>query len=67
VVVSRYSAHHFPHPEQALREIARVLTPGGTFLLVHTVALETPAQDMLLNAIEVLRDPSHARDRTIDG
>jgi ubiquinone/menaquinone biosynthesis C-methylase UbiE len=67
VVVSRYSAHHFPHPEQALREIARVLTPGGTFLLVDTVAPDTPAHDTLLNAIEVLRDPSHVRDHTVDG
>ena len=67
VVVSRYSAHHFPRPEQAVREIARVLTPGGTFLLVDTVASDTPAQDTLLNAIEVLRDPSHVRDHRVDG
>jgi ubiquinone/menaquinone biosynthesis C-methylase UbiE len=66
-VVSRYSAHHFPHPERALREIARVLVPGGTFLLVDTVAPGLPAQDSLLNAIEVLRDPSHVRDHTVAG
>lgn len=65
VVVSRYSAHHFPHPERALREIARVLTPGGTFLLVDVIAPDVPVQDTLLNAIEVLRDPSHVRDHRL--
>lgn len=65
VVVSRYSAHHFPHPQRALHEIGRVLTPGGTFLLVDTVAPDEPALDTLLNAIEVLRDPSHVRDHTV--
>ncbi|HEX6506450.1 MAG TPA: class I SAM-dependent methyltransferase [Chloroflexota bacterium] len=67
LVVSRYSAHHFPHPEQALHEFARVLSPGGTFLLVDTIAPNAPAQDTLLNAIEVLRDPSHVRDHTVAG
>lgn len=66
VVVSRYSAHHFPHPQRALREMARVLTPGGTFLLVDTVAPDEPAHNTFLNAIEVLRDPSHVRDHTAD-
>jgi ubiquinone/menaquinone biosynthesis C-methylase UbiE len=65
-VVSRYSAHHFPHPERALGEIARVLRPGGTFLVVDTVAAGQPALDTLLNAIEVLRDPSHVRNHTVD-
>lgn len=67
VVVSRYSAHHFPRPEHALREIARVLSPDGTFLLVDTVAPDAPAQDTFLNAIEVLRDPSHVRDHSVAG
>jgi ubiquinone/menaquinone biosynthesis C-methylase UbiE len=67
VVVSRYSAHHFPHPQRALYEIARVLVPGGTFLLVDVVAPDLPAHDTLLNAVEVLRDPSHVRDHTVEG
>lgn len=67
VIVSRYSAHHFPRPQRALDEIARVLVPGGTFLLVDTVAPDPPTHDTLLNAVEVLRDPSHVRDHTVDG
>jgi ubiquinone/menaquinone biosynthesis C-methylase UbiE len=66
LVTSRYSAHHYPHPQVALAEFARVLKPGGVFLLVDVVAPEPPAQDTFLNAIELLRDPSHVRDHTIE-
>jgi ubiquinone/menaquinone biosynthesis C-methylase UbiE len=66
LVTSRYSAHHYPHPAVALREFARVLKPGGVFLLVDVVAPDAPAQDTFLNAIELLRDPSHVRDHTVE-
>jgi ubiquinone/menaquinone biosynthesis C-methylase UbiE len=66
LVTSRYSAHHYPHPQVALSEFARVLKPGGAFLLIDVVAPEPPAQDTFLNAIELLRDPSHVRDHTVE-
>jgi len=65
LVTSRYSAHHYPHPLEALREVARVLAPGGVFLLVDVVAPEAAAADAFLNRIETLRDPSHVRDHTV--
>ena len=65
LVSSRYSAHHYPHPAAALAQIARVLRPGGRFVLVDVVADEQPAHDTFLNAIELLRDPSHVRDHSI--
>ncbi len=65
LVASRYSAHHYPRPARALSEVVRVLAPGGTFLLVDTVAPDDPAHDTLLNAVEVLRDPSHVRDYAV--
>ena len=64
-VTSRLSAHHYADPAAVLREVARVLTPGGAFLLVDCVAPENPAQDSFLNAFEMLRDPSHVRDHSV--
>jgi SAM-dependent methyltransferase len=66
VVTSRYSAHHYANSQHALDEIARVLQPGGTFLLVDVVAPADEAHDAFLNHIETLRDPSHVRDHTVE-
>ena len=64
-VTCRYAAHHFPRPAAAAREWARVLRPGGRLLLVDVVSPDDPATDTVLNAAEVLRDPSHVRDHTV--
>lgn len=66
LVVSRYSAHHWPHPQTALGELKRVLKPGGAFILSDIVAKADLTADTYLQAVEVLRDPSHVRDHTID-
>jgi SAM-dependent methyltransferase len=63
-VVSRYSAHHWPRPRQALSEFRRVLRPGGLVLLADVVGFDDPTCDTFLNAVELLRDPSHVRDFT---
>lgn len=65
LVTCRYAAHHFPRPAAAAAEWARVLRPGGRCLLVDVVSFVEPATDTVLNAIEVLRDPSHVRDHTV--
>ncbi len=65
LVVSRYSAHHWPHPLTALQECQRVLKPGGRFILSDIIAPEAPAHDTFLQAFELLRDASHVRDHTL--
>jgi SAM-dependent methyltransferase len=52
-------------PRAAVREAARVLVPGGLFLLSDTVAPEDPARDTFLNCFELLRDSSHVRDHRV--
>lgn len=64
VVVSRYSAHHWPHPQNALREFRRVLRPGGQFILSDVVSFDDFTADTFVQALELLRDPSHVRDHT---
>ncbi|HTO54885.1 MAG TPA: class I SAM-dependent methyltransferase [Myxococcota bacterium] len=65
LVTSRLCAHHYADPAAATREAARVLRPGGQYLLVDAYSPEDPVQDTYLNAIEVLRDPSHVRNYRI--
>lgn len=64
VIVSRYSAHHWPHPGRALAGFHRLLRPGGRFVLSDIVSRDDPTYDTHLQAIELLRDPSHVRDHT---
>jgi len=59
--VTRLSLHHFPDPGPPLREMLRVLRPGGAAAVADFVASEDPGEAALHNALEVLRDPSHVR------
>lgn len=62
VVISRFSAHHWSDLGQALREVRRVLKPGGLTAFVDVVAPGLPLLDTHLQAVELLRDTSHVRD-----
>ena len=63
-VLSRYSAHHWGDFDAGLREIARVLKPGGVAAIVDSISPGRPQLDTFLQAIELLRDTSHVRSRS---
>ncbi|TAM83310.1 MAG: SAM-dependent methyltransferase [Candidimonas sp.] len=63
VVATRYSAHHWRNLPAALGEMQRVVKPDGYVLIIDLEGEEDPLVDTHLQAMELLRDLSHVRDR----
>ncbi|RVT93061.1 class I SAM-dependent methyltransferase [Sphingomonas crocodyli] len=61
----RMSAHHWRDWDAGLREARRVTRAGGRAVFIDPVALPMPLADTHLQAIELLRDPSHVRDYSV--
>lgn len=61
VVTCRIAPHHFADVAAALREVARVLAPGGSFLLQDILGHDDPAAAAFITEVERRRDPSHVR------
>ena len=62
LVTVRVAPHHFSSPGSFIRETARVLKPGGHFLLIDgSVPDNDPETEEWLHQVEKWRDPSHGR------
>ncbi|MBO9518246.1 MAG: methyltransferase domain-containing protein [Porphyrobacter sp.] len=58
----RFSAHHWRDFDAGLREARRVLKPGATAIFIDVVSPGFALFDTHLQAVELLRDPSHVRN-----
>ncbi len=65
IVTARIAPHHFPNPHRFVHQVARVLRPGGLFLLDDNMAPEDAELDAFMNRFEQWRDPSHVRAYTV--
>lgn len=61
VVTARLAPHHFPSPARFVQQVARVLRPGGRFILDDNMAPEDDELDAFMDRFERWRDPSHVR------
>jgi len=71
VVATRFSAHHWGGFAEGLAQMRRAAKPGALALFADVVSpgRESPNQRLLdtwLQSIELLRDPSHVRNATVD-
>lgn len=62
LITCRTAPHHFPSITDFMAEAARVVKPGGTFILADTSAPEDDDLDAWMNDMELRRDRTHVRD-----
>ena len=66
LVVCRYTTHHWNDVAAGLSEAYRVLRRGGRAIFIDVVSPEPALLNTHLQAVELLRDMSHARNYSAD-
>ncbi|HEV8614837.1 MAG TPA: methyltransferase domain-containing protein [Methylomirabilota bacterium] len=61
VVTCRLAAHHFADVPAAVRQVQRLLRPGGAFLVQDILGRDDAASAAFITEVERRRDPSHVR------
>jgi SAM-dependent methyltransferase len=65
LVMSRFSAHHWDDVGRGLAEARRIVRAGAPAVFADVVTPGRPLLDTMLQAIELLRDPSHVRNLSL--
>jgi ubiquinone/menaquinone biosynthesis C-methylase UbiE len=65
-LASRFSAHHWRDFAAGLRQARRVLRAGAPAVFIDIVSPGPALLDTHLQAVELLRDPTHVRDHALD-
>lgn len=63
-VTCRIAPHHFIDVAKAMSEVARVLKPGGLFVMEDSFAPQARKLDTFINTVERMRDATHVRSYT---
>jgi SAM-dependent methyltransferase len=66
LVVTRHSAHHWHDLGAGLSQARRLVKADGLAVFMDVAAPSSPLLDTWFQSIELLRDPSHVRDRTVE-
>src|SRR5690606_23408288 len=59
----RLVLNHVRKPERIIREVMRILRPGGVLILAELLGVDNPVKRATQNAIEERRNPAHVAAR----
>jgi SAM-dependent methyltransferase len=65
LAASAQTFHHIQAPVPVLKEMRRVVSPEGHVLVVDQIAPENHEQALLMNQLDIVRDPTHAASRPL--